>query len=283
MNDIAHAEFLVEHPVARGKASGITLRGEGGLAAGLLPGRHAAPAGAIAAALHIAELTAPGKSCLAGAAERDAAAKPLCDILDNRLGRQFLNKARGNGGLPLAVYPAAAGKAQMHLLARTGDADIGEPPLFLEADGAILVDGPLAREDALFPAGKEDGVELQPLGRVKRHQHDLALLAVSITVHHQRDMLDKALQRIEILHSIDKLGQILQPPLRIGRAVRLPHAGIAGFIQHHLRKIGMVHACRGLAPAANILAEPAKRVARRRAQLVGRHKVDGSRHQGFAG
>ena len=77
MNDIAHAEFLVEHPVARGKASGITLRGEGGLAASLLPGRHAAPAGAIAAALHIAELTAPGKSCLAGAAERDAAAKTL--------------------------------------------------------------------------------------------------------------------------------------------------------------------------------------------------------------
>ena len=36
--------------------------------------------------------------------------------------------------MPLAVYPAAAGKAQMHLLAGAGDADIGKSPLFLEAE-----------------------------------------------------------------------------------------------------------------------------------------------------
>ena len=80
MNDIAHAEFLVEHPVARGKASSIALRGEGGLAAGLLPGRHAAPAGAIATALHIAELAATGKLTVVCVSRSDDGEMKACNI-----------------------------------------------------------------------------------------------------------------------------------------------------------------------------------------------------------
>ena len=74
---------------------------------------------------------------------------------------------------------------------------------------------------------------------MKCHQHHLALFRVGIAIHDKRDMFKKPLQRVEILHRIDKFGQVLQPPFRLRRPIGLPHRGIARFIKHHLGKFGM--------------------------------------------
>ena len=52
-----------------------------------------------------------------------------------------------------------------------GDADVGEPALLLHLVG--LGERPDVREDALLHADEEHHRELQALGRVQRHQHDL--------------------------------------------------------------------------------------------------------------
>jgi hypothetical protein len=43
---------------------------------------------------------------------------------------------------------------------------MGEAALLLQAGAAVLVQRPLAREQALLPAGQEHGVEFQALGGV---------------------------------------------------------------------------------------------------------------------
>ena len=89
------------------------------------------------------------------AAERDRAAKPLRDVLDQRLGRQFLDKARRDRA---CHWPGCGGfrRSSARPVARPRDADIGKPAFLLQPDGAILVDGALAREDPLLPSGHED-------------------------------------------------------------------------------------------------------------------------------
>ena len=178
---------------------------------------------------------------------------------------------------------AASGKAQPDLPARPRDADIGKAAFLLEPDGAVLVDRALAREDPLLPSGHEDIVELQPLRGVKRHQRDLAAVRIGVAVHDKRDMFEEPLERIEILHRVDKFGQVLEPPFGFRRTVRLPHRRVAGLIQNRLCQVGVMHGGGRVAPARDIAAEPVERGARRRTQLVRLHEVDGGGHQRLSG
>ncbi len=172
MDHISHAEFLVEDTVTGNKPFILAGRQEM-ILFGLallrthLARRHPAPAGPIAASRRIAKGTATGKLGRRGAAKRNATAKPLRDILNHCLGGQFLDKARGDRTLPLAMDPPAAGKAQENPLAGAGDADIGKAAFLLQPDRAVLVDRALAREDALFPPGQEDSVEFQTFRRME--------------------------------------------------------------------------------------------------------------------
>ena len=65
-----------------------------------------------------------------------------------------------------------------------GDADVGEPALLLHLVG--LGERPDVREHALLDADEEHDRELEPLGRVQRHQHDLVVVVEVVGVGDER-------------------------------------------------------------------------------------------------
>ena len=97
----------------------------------------------------------------------------LLDFGDLDMGfRQFVEEARGDGRLPEAVDAAVGDEPDVAAALGAGDADIGEAAFFLEAGAAAFVQRALVREEAFLPAGQEDGVEFEALGRVQRHDRD---------------------------------------------------------------------------------------------------------------
>ena len=99
-------------------------------------------------------------------------------------------------------------------------------------------------------------------------------------VHHQRDVLEEAGERLVFAHVVDELLEVLQPPRRLGRAVHLPHLGVAGFLQDHLGEIGVARASdQLLRPARKALQEIGERLPLLRLDLLGQHQLAGRRHQ----
>ena len=177
----------------------------------------------------------------------------------------------------MLIDAPVGGIGDLDPLAGAGDADIGEAALLLQPGGAVLVEGALAGEQPFLPAGQEDRVELQPLGAVQGHDTDhVARIALGI-LHHQADMLEEAGEALELGHGIDQLLQILQPARRIGRFVRLEHAGIAGSRRARSRRARHGACLRHGAPALEIADQAAERAARRRLQLVGLDQPGGRR------
>jgi hypothetical protein len=105
------------------------------------------------------------------------------------------------------------------------------------------------REEALLPARQEHDVELQPLGRVQRHQRDALAAILRIGVHDQRHVLQEALQRVELVHEADQLLQVLQPRVRLRALVVLPHLRVARLVEDQLGELGMLHGIDLAAPA----------------------------------
>ena len=198
-----------------------------------------------------------------------------------RLG-QFVEEARGDGRLPHAVNAAIGDEPDLHPLLAAGDADIGQPALFLEAGATALVEGALMGKQPLLPAGQEDGLELQPLGRVQRHDRDGVHLGVLLGVHDQRHMLQEGGQRVIGLHGADEFLEVLQSARRLGRAIVLPHLGVAGFLEDLLGEVGVLGGGQLLGPAHQIGDHPAQRVARLGLQLLGFHHLHRRRDQRHA-
>ena len=90
-----------------------------------------------------------------------------------------------------------------------------------------------------------------------------------VGVHHQRDVLEEARQVLELLHRADELLQVLQPSGGVGRAVLLPHLGVAGFVEHDLGELGVRQRVLLRAPAVERRDQVAQRAARLRLQLLG--------------
>ncbi|KAG0737949.1 hypothetical protein G6F22_021301 [Rhizopus arrhizus] len=63
----------------------------------------------------------------------------------------------------------ALGQADVQALPRAGDRHIHQAALFFQP--GLFQDAVLVREQPLFQAGNEDGVEFQAFGRVHRHQN----------------------------------------------------------------------------------------------------------------
>ena len=82
-------------------------------------------------------------------------------------------------------------------------------------------------EQAFVPPREEHRIELEPLGAVQRHQADATLAFLGLRVHDEGHMLEEARERVELLHEADQFLQVLELALRLLRALRLPHAGIA--------------------------------------------------------
>ena len=102
----------------------------------------------------------------------------------------------------------------------------------------------LAREEAFLPAGQVDDVELQPLGGMQRHDGHGLVARAAFRVHDQRDMLQEAAEQFVLGDVVDELLEVLEPPRRLGRAVELPHLGVAGFLQDHFGEIDVAASCR---------------------------------------
>ena len=116
---------------------------------------------------------------------------------------------------------------------------MGEAPLFLEAGAALFVERALARKQAFLPARQEHVVEFEPLGRMQRHQRHRFVLGAAVAVHHQRDVFEEPLQVLELLHRAHQLLQVFQPAGGVGRAVLLPHLGIAALVEHDFGQLRM--------------------------------------------
>ena len=89
-------------------------------------------------------------------------------------------------------------------------------------------------------------------------------------VHDQADVLEKAGEAVELGERLDQLLEVLEPAGRVGRAVLLPHAHVARFLEHGLGQL------RAAARAAASSRQRSKSSSRRRivvrtlrAQLVG--------------
>ena len=126
---------------------------------------------------------------------------------------------------------------------------MGEPALLFEAGAALVVERALVRKQALLPAGQEHGVEFEPLGRVQGHDVDGVGLGALLVVHHQRDVLEKTLQVLELLHRAHQLLEVFQPAGGVGGAVLLPHLGVAGLVEDDLGELVVRQRIALLAPA----------------------------------
>ena len=136
---------------------------------------------------------------------------------------------------------------------------MGEAALFLQPGAAALVERALMREQAFLPAGQEHGVEFQPLGGMQRHDVDGLLGLGAFAVHHQRDVLEEALQVLEFLHRAHQLLEVFQAAGGVGGAVLLPHVGVADFVEHDLGQLGVRHRILLHAPALESRHQVAQR------------------------
>ena len=94
-------------------------------------------------------------------------------------------------------------------------------------------------------------------------------------------MFQKPLQRVKILHGVDKFGQIFQPPRGIRGFVQLPHLGIARLIQHHAGKISVMHLPGLVAPTLYIFNKISQRVTRRGSQFIRVNQIHRRRQKRF--
>ena len=125
------------------------------------------------------------------------------------------------------------------------------------------------RQQALVPAGQEDGVEFESLGAMQRHQIDAVRRLIGLGIHHQAHMLEEAREGVELLHEADQLLQVLQLRLGLRRSLRLPHLRVAGLIQDQFCKLGVAHGVDQRPPAVERGDQVRKRFPRLRLQLLG--------------
>src|SRR3546814_9586230 len=78
----------------------------------------------------------------------------------------------------------------------------------------------------------------------------------------QADMLQEPRQVLELLHRRDQLLEVLELARRLRLLARLPHVGIAGFVEHCLGEVGMRYVLGMLPPAAEVLNDAGQAAAR---------------------
>ena len=67
-------------------------------------------------------------------------------------------------------------------------------------------------------------------------------------IHDERDMLEEARHVLEVLHRAHEFLEVLEPAGGLGRAVLLPHLGVARFLEDQLGEL-LVGERLGLMPA----------------------------------
>ena len=130
---------------------------------------------------------------------------------------------------------------QREPLAGAGHPDVAEPPLLVLG---VLLERALVREEPLLHADHEDDRELEPLGVVQRHQGDVRALDVErVLVGEERDLLEERVERglllapfLVLARDPDQLLEVLDPALRLERALGLEHVHVAARREHLLEQ-----------------------------------------------
>ena len=181
---------------------------------------------------------------------------------------QFIDEAAGQLGRPAAIDLAISGEGDTGVALGSGDADIGQAPLLLEALLALVVDRALGREHAFLPARQEHEGKLQPLGAMQGHDLDGVVARLApVQVHDKRHMLQIGLKIVEGLHRLDQLLEVIQPRLARG-AVGALHVGVAALLQHGLGQLPVAHGLGQGPPAVEVAHEGGERRAGPRLKLV---------------
>ena len=102
-------------------------------------------------------------------------------------------------------------------------------------------------------------------------------------LHDQRDVLQEAAEVRELLHGADEFLQVLEAAGGLGRAVLLPHLGVAGFLQHRSGELACVMRLDRPAQRAKAAVRSRRVGARLGLQLVGLDELAGGLHQRHAG
>ncbi len=135
-------------------------------------------------------------------------------------------------------------------------------------------------EEPLLPTRQEDDIEFETLGAVQRHDGKLVARSAFGILHHQRNVIEEAFETVEILERVHKFLQILEPARRLDRLVLLPHRGVAAFIKHDLRKLGVMGRLGHLPPAGKVVHEGAERPPCRWLEFVRRDDLPGDFRNG---
>ena len=178
---------------------------------------------------------------------------------------QLVDKAGGQGALPLVIDPPVRSEADRQVLTGAGDADIGEAAFLLQSLQPALIHRALRREEPILPTRQKHTVELQTLGGVIGHQRDLLHRVFLLILHDQRDVLQEALKVLEFIKRLDKLFEILQPPRRLRRFVPSPVLHISEIFEDLHGAFDMVEIgrLRPLDPSVEQADDLAQRLLRR--------------------
>ena len=135
---------------------------------------------------------------------------------------------------PAEEHPRARVR-EVELALRAGDPHVGEPPLLLEV---ARLDRAHVREHAVLEADDEDDPELEALGVVEGHQRDDALVVAQVVLlGEERELLEELLNRallgggVVLARHAHQLLEVLEPALRLDRALRLKGLGVAALLE----------------------------------------------------
>ena len=116
-------------------------------------------------------------------------------------------------------------------LARAGDTDVCETPLFFHLVG--LTECADVREDAVLEPHEHHHRELEALRRVQRHEYDLRLVAVDLVdIGDEADLFEELVDRVEVTRHTDQLGEVLEAAFGFDGTFGLQFGGVPTAFEH---------------------------------------------------
>ena len=135
------------------------------------------------------------------------------------------------------------------------------------------------RKKTVFPTGQEDGLKLQPLGRMQRHQVDHVLAVIAVAVHDQRDVFKEPGEGFVFLHHADEFFQVIKAACGLGRLVVLPHGRVAGLIKDEFSQFSVRQGIGHGPPAIKLGQQVGERAALGGLELFRLYERSGCLHQ----
>ncbi len=114
------------------------------------------------------------------------------------------------------------------------------------------------RKQALFHPGEDHQRELQPLGRVQRHQRDLRVLVVLVGIADQRGVIEKSIERLAAIARVHgrvyQFAQILNARVGLRRVFLFQLLDVSRAVDQELEELGSTRRRGGSAEPLDHLA-----------------------------